>query len=175
MVRTYHVSPRRRWLIWYVLGPIILGLLIAGLAEGGDEGRALLITAGLVFVIGLPFQLIVDRARLELSPAGVRLRQAGYELRATWDDIADIRLDWGREGFVTREPMTCKGAARLAAFRFVGIPAAPFYDEEQRQLLAQRRFIPFEAFAWHLRRGAMAAEIARFAPQLAPVLRALRS
>ena len=170
-VRTYHVGPWRRWLLWFVLGPIIAGLLLLGAAGGWEEGRPFILTAGLVFLIGLPFQLIVDRARVELSPDGVCLRQTGYTLKAEWSDIVDLSLERGRQGFITREPMDGSGAARLANFRHVGLPGAPLYDEEQRRLLAERRFIPIEAFAWHLRRG-MAEDIVRFAPHLAHVFAA---
>ena len=166
----YHVSPWRRALLWIVLAPIIGGLLLLGTAEGGAEARPFVITAGLVLLIALPFQLIVDRTRLELSPEGLCLRQTGYRLSARWSDIVDLRLTRGREGFVTREPMVGKGAARLAAFRDVGLRGFELYDAEQQQLLAERRLIPIEAFAWHLRRGAMGRDIARFAPHLAPLL-----
>ncbi|HEV2747584.1 MAG TPA: hypothetical protein VGW34_09840 [Allosphingosinicella sp.] len=126
--------------------------------------------AALLFLIVLPFQIIIDRTRLELSPQGARLRQAGYELAAKWSDIADIRLQRGREGLITAQPMRNGGAARLALFRGVGIPLIPLYDADQRQLLAERRLIPIEAFAWHLRHGALADDIAGFAPHLAVVL-----
>ena len=169
-VRIYHVSPWRRWGLWYVLGPIIVGLLGLGAASTWDEGAPMIVTAGIVFLIAVPFQVIVNRAKLELSPDNARLRQTGYELTADWSAIIDLRLTPGREGFVTREPMTGKGAFVLAQFRGVAIlPSAPFYDAEQRDLLAQRRFIPIDAFAWHVRHGDMREEIIRLAPHLAPI------
>jgi hypothetical protein len=161
-VRTYHVSPLRRWLLWLVMGPILAFLLALGLTGGASDRPAFLATAGLVFLILLPFHLIVGRTRLVLSEAGVRLRQAGYQLEAGWADIEDLDLTPHRESFVTREPMAGKGAVRLARFR-----VSPLYDAEQQRLLAERRLIPIEAFAWHLRRGAMRADIEHLAPRLA--------
>jgi hypothetical protein len=169
-VRTYHVSPWRRWSLWYVGAPMIAFLLFFAIDSGGSEGRVFLTTAGIVFLIFLPFQFIVDRARLQLSPEGARLRQTGYELAAPWSEIVDLRLAPGRQGFVTREPMAGKGAAVLAMFRWAGRPVAPLYDEDQRRLLAERRLIPIEAFAWHLKHGAMRDDIIRFAPHLAHLL-----
>lgn len=167
---TYHVSPWRRWALWYVGGPIIAFLLILGAGSGGAERQALLITGGLVFLIFLPFQFIVDRARLRLSPEGAHLWQTGYQLVAPWSDIVDLRLTPGRQAFVTREPMAGKGAAVLSMFRWAGRPLTPLYDEDQRRLLAERRLIPIEAFAWHLKHGSMREDIIRFAPHLAPLL-----
>jgi hypothetical protein len=161
-VRTYHLSPLRRWLLWIAMGPILALLLALALTGDAADRPAFLATAGLVFLIILPFHLIVGRTRLVLSEAGVRLRQAGYQLEAGWGDIEDLDLTPRRESFVTREPMAGKGAARLARFR-----VSPLYDAEQQRLLAERRLIPIEAFAWHLRHGAMRADIARFAPHLA--------
>jgi hypothetical protein len=161
-VRTYHVSPLRRWLLWIAIGPILAVLLALGLTGDAADRPAFLATAGLVFLILLPFHLIVGSTRLVLSETGVRLRQAGYRLEAGWADIEDLDLTPRREGFVTHEPMAGKGAARLARFR-----VSPLYDAEQQRLIAERRLIPIDAFAWHLRRGAMREDIERFAPHLA--------
>ena len=171
-VRTYHVGPVRRWLLWIVIGPILAFLLALGVSSDAADRPAFLLTAGLVFLIALPFHLIVGRTRLVLSPTGAHLWQAGYELAAGWDNIEDLRLTPGREGFVTREPMGGKGAARLARFRFVGARSASLDDDEQQRLLAERRLIPIEAFAWHLRHGEMREDIIRFAPHLAKLFNA---
>lgn len=169
-VRVYHVSPLRQWLLWFVIGPILAFLVVLSISSDAADRAAFLIVAGLMMVIALPFDLIVRRTRLELSATGVRLRQTGYELAARWDDIEDLRLTPGREGFVTRAPMAGKGAARLARLRFAGAANVALYDAEQQSLLAERRFIPIEAFAWHLRRGGMREDIVRSAPHLANVL-----
>ncbi|HEX8442649.1 MAG TPA: hypothetical protein VF631_03265 [Allosphingosinicella sp.] len=171
-VRTYRVSPWRRWALWYVLGPIIVGLMWLRADSGPIEGRAFLITAALVGCIGLACQVIfVDRATLQLSPDGACLRQTGYTLSAQWSDIVDIRLEPGREGFVTRNPMDGRGAGLLASLRGVAVPMGPsLYDAAQQELLAERRFIPIEAFAWHLRHGQMRQDIVHCAPRLAHLL-----
>jgi hypothetical protein len=172
LTRTYFVSPLRRWLLWLVLGPIIALLIILGVSSEPADRSAMLLTAGLVFLIGLPFHFIVARTRLELGASGVRLRQTGYKLEAGWGDIEALDLTAGREGFVTRAPMAGKGAARLARFRFAGVGTAPLYDDAQQRLLGECRLIPIEAFAWHLRHGKMREDIARFAPHLAKAIEA---
>ncbi len=170
--RVYRISPLRRWLLWLVIGPILAFLLVLAVTGDAAERRAMLATAGLVFLIALPFEFLVRRTRLELSEEGVRLHQAGYRLAAIWADIETLDLTPRREGFVTRAPMTGRGSTRLARFRFAGTGTAPLYDAAQQALLAEQRLIPIEAFAWHLRRGSMGQDIALFAPQLATALAA---
>ena len=172
-VRTYHVSALRRWLIWFVMGPILAFLLILGISGDAGDRRAFFVTAGLVFLIALPFHFIVGRAQLRLSETGIVLRQTGYELSANWDEIEQLDLTANREGFVTRESMAGKGAARLARFRFAGVGATALYDADRQTLLAQRRLIPIEAFARHLRQGEMREDIERFAPHLAKAFDAI--
>jgi hypothetical protein len=169
--RVYHVSPWRRRLVWLVTGPMILFLLVAALTDsrvGG--GRAMLLAAGVLLVISLLAGLVVRRARLEFSPQGVRLHQTGYTLETSWSNVAGLRLQRGSEGLITAEGMQGNGPERLASMRGIGMNGAPLYDEEQQELLAQHRFIPIEAFAWHLRHGRMRADLARFAPHLQAAL-----
>lgn len=167
-IRTYHISPWRRGLLGCIVGPIILALLIGGgLFFDSPDGKAMLVTALLIILIMLPFQLILNWTRLELSEKSVRLRQVGYTLETPWSNVAEIRLGRGREGFVTSEPIPGKGAARLARFSGLRVRGgARLYDEEQRALLAEHRLIPIEAFAWHLRRGTLRTDIARCGPRL---------
>lgn len=171
----YHVNPWRRWLLWFVIGPFLIVFVAAAIFLPALDARVLLTTAGLVFLVVMPFDWIARWTRLELSPGGVRLRQFGYTLETQWTNIAELRLRQGREGFVTKEPMTGKGPMVLASFRKLGVGRTTFYDDEQRQLLGQRRFIPIEAFAWYLRHGKLADDISRFAPHLTPSLEATSS
>ncbi len=173
-IRVYHVSPWRRWTLWYVFGPIILALVVGSAFLPFESGKPGLITAGLVFLIFLPLDRMLGWTRLELSPKGVRLKQIGYTLEAPWAEVAGIRFGRGREAFVTNTPLAGKGAKRLAALRGFGFRGGlSLYDAEQQRLLAERRLIPIEAFAWHLRRGKLRADIVRFAPHLTEALLAL--
>ena len=156
----------RRWLLWLLIGPLILLLVVAAFTGTDDERRTYLLTAAIVFLLILPFDLIVARTRLELTSAGPRLRQFGYQLTTDWDNIQGLCLERGREAFVTDRPLDSDGAARLAHFRFAGAHYAPLYDDRQMQLLDERRLIPIEAFAWHLRHGEMRDDIIAFAPHL---------
>ena len=96
-------------------------------------------------------------------------------LAAPWIDVAGLRLDPRHEGFVTLHPIGGSGAANLAAVRDLGWYYNSIYNEEQQAVMAERRWIPIEAFAWHLRRGRLREDLARLAPavqslpsQLAP-------
>jgi hypothetical protein len=166
VIHSYRVGPLRRWLLWFIFGPVVLGLLVMGLLATGEGAIAFSITGALAFLIALPFQWIIDRTRLELSSSKIRLRHFGFLLETEWENVATMRLDRGREGFITKSPLTGKGADRLARFRGPGAGAAQMYDPEERELLAERRLIPIAPFAWHLRHGRLRQDIARFAPEL---------
>ncbi len=170
----YHVGPWRRAIPWMVFSPM-LGLA-AGLWGFADsvENRsvgALIFAVLTLMVLGL--HALISYARLELTAEGVRLRQIGLNLAARWIDVAGLRLDQGHEGFVTLHPIGGPGAANLAAVRGLGWYFNPIYNAEQQAVMADRRWIPIEAFAWHLRRGRLRADLARLAPavqSLAPLL-----
>lgn len=144
----------------------MLGLAL--LFAGEDEPTR---TAGVavvaIMLAGLAaWEWLVARTYVALTPAGVELHQLGMQMRAAWPDVAELSVRRGREGFVVREPLEGAGAARFAALRNVGAFGAPLYDDEQRALLQERRFIPIEAFAWHLRYGTLAQQVARLAPHV---------
>ena len=172
----YHVGPWRRAIPWMVFGPMLVSA--AGLWVFADsvENRsvgALLFAILTLVVLGL--HALISYARFELTAEGVRLRQFGMNLAAPWTEVAGLRLDPGHEGFVTRRPIGGSGAANLEAVRGLGWYFIPIYNEEQQAVMADRRWIPIEAFAWHLRRGRLREDLARLAPavqslpsQLAP-------
>jgi hypothetical protein len=111
---------------------------------------------------------LVSRARLEVSAAGVKLRQIGYKLETAWTNVEMLRMDKGQDAFVTREPMKSRDAARLSSVRGVafGMGRTPIYDRTARELLFQQRYIPIEAFAWHVRHGQLGEDLKRLAPHL---------
>ncbi len=161
----YHVGPWRRAMPWMVFGPMLV--LAAGLWVFADsvENRsagALLFAILTLMMLGL--HALISYARLELTAEGVRLRQIGMNLAAPWTDVAGLRLDRQHEGFVTLHPISGSGAANLAAARGLGWYFVPIYNQEQQAVMAERRWIPIEAFAWHLRRGRLREDLARLAP-----------
>lgn len=160
----YHVSPWRRWILAWVFGPVLLGALVMGVLLPG-EGRTI---AGIMFVlvlaIALAGQWLMDRSRLVISPAGVVLRQTGCTFESSWANVAEMRLDRGLEAFITREPIDGEGLDLFAASAATG--ALPHFDQRHLTLLDEHRLIPFEAFAWHLRKGGMRAPIESYAPHL---------
>ena len=51
-----------------------------------------------------------------------------------------------------------RGASRLASVRGLVYYGEPAYDEQQRELMGERRVIPIDAFGSHLRHGPMIAD-----------------
>jgi hypothetical protein len=163
----YRISPWRRAVLWCALGPFValgLGLWALGPDESTRAAGAVVVAVMAVCLGG--WQWLVSRTTLVLTPAGVQLRQAGMHLAASWSDVQALCLVRGREGLVLRTPLAGRGAARLAALSGIAVGGAPLYDDEQRALMRERRFIPIEAFAWHAYHGTLATDVARLAPHV---------
>ncbi len=161
------MSPLRQSVPWIIFGPLLVSggaLAVFGAGEAERTGGSTLLVVFLAVALGM--HALIRRARLELDAEGVRLRQIGFDLRVPWSRIAELSLERGREGFLTREPIDGDGAARLAGLRRFGFLGAPMYSSDQQAAMAGRRWIPIEPFAWALRRGSLAADIARFAPDV---------
>lgn len=166
----FHISPWRLWLPWMIFAPlIILFLALAWVIPAAKQGEkeALMLIAGLFGLIAACIWLLIRRARLEITTQGVRLRQTGFTLESAWSEVSELILIPGEESFITKEAMTGKGCARLAAAAELGRLVSGFYSKDRLELIAQYRLIPIEAFSWHLRKGQrLQNAIARFAPQL---------
>ena len=159
--RVYHISPGRRIFGAFCYGPCIAGgLALAIFLPPADRAFGCGL-GGFMALVGVGLYWLIDRTRLEISSAGVRLRQLGFTIETPWTNVEQIRIVRGQEAFVTAAPVEGKGAARLAA-----MGGSPIYDSTALALIAQRRLIPIEAFAWHLRREPFAGDLKRFAPHL---------
>ncbi len=168
--RVYHVSPWRRAVPGMVVGPFgLLGLGLCLFAPRAEDQAGGIIMLVILVPLGLGLHLLINYARLELDAEGVRLRQVGMKLSAPWSNIAGLRLEPRREGIVTHQPLEGAGAAKLAALRGMRIYYTPMYNAEQRALMGQRRWIPIEAFAWHLKHGRLHDDLVGFAPAVQPL------
>jgi hypothetical protein len=162
-VKYYRVSPARLAVIPVFLLLLEIALLAGSCLVGTPRERfALLATAGTTFCIIFPFVFLVRYTRLSLSPGGLEVRQLGYRLKTTWDNIQEIRLDRGCEGLVLREPM--KGGGVLALKTGFLLPV--WYRSWQVDLVSRGVWIPLEPFSWHFRHGDLLEEIRRYAPGL---------
>lgn len=168
----YRVHGWRRWLMWWMFGPLLLvGLLLAcsagADADGGADGGAGAAGAVLMLVAATAlagWEWLWRRTTLELSATGLRLRQVGFTLEAAWSDVAGFHAECQHEGFVLAQPLRTASARRLGFFSgFTGLHAGDAADD----WLADGRFIPIDAFAWHLRRGTLVADVSALAPHLA--------
>jgi hypothetical protein len=163
-LRVYPFNPVRRWMIRLLCAPFIVGGPAIVIFCKPEDRVGSSVLAGFLILFGIGFYWLLSRGRLEVSPAGVELRLLGYMLETPWANVQRLRMDRGQEAFVTETPMTCYGAVRLAA---TGAGAA--YDSTARSLMSERRYIPIEAFSWHLRHQ-LGDDLRRFAPHLQPSL-----
>ena len=163
----YHISPLRFWLptgFFIVLGGLLL-VCAAFSSEDPNSQRACFITGLFLFGCACLLYALMRYTRLELSGRGVKLYQFGYTLETEWDNVAALYDVAGAQGLVLHRPMQCGGAAVLRAFRNTGAPASlRLYNDEQVRLLAERRFIPIEAFAYWLKHGRLRDDLVRNAP-----------
>jgi hypothetical protein len=170
----YHISPLRLWLVpaMFIIFAIFM-LTLAGSDTGTPDTRKIAIYMGIFFLaFAAVIYLILRRTRLVLSAESAKLYQFGYQLETDWDNIAYIYDEPGAEGLVLRRPMDCLGASTLSRFRNVESPGGEFsgggrfYSPEQIQLIAERRFIPIDAFAYWLKKGLLRDDLIRSAPAL---------
>jgi hypothetical protein len=135
-------------------------LLLAAVDSTAREAYAFQVTAFFIFACAGLFYGAVRFTRLELSAECVKLRQIGYTLETGWDNVASLYDVRGAEGIVLHRPMPSRGASVLRGFRNLGTGAGvSFYNVEQVRLLAERRFIPIDAFAYWLKHGRLREEL----------------
>jgi hypothetical protein len=132
-----------------------------------------LITGVMVSAVLLPFfwLAIWRNPRLVLSGTGVEVHQLGMYLETPWENVAALHWQGGL-GLVTSEPLAGSGAGRQAAFGGAWVAGAPLQSDEVGGLIAERRYIPLDAFSHWLHHGDLAPELARRAPWLARELEA---
>ena len=162
---------------WLIFGPVIAFFLYTAFYTkvSREDFNGLLFASFMFFIINIFVFIFCRATRLELTTEGIRLRQTGYKLETTWSNLQSVYSAKSHEGLVTNQPMTGKGAKFLAGFQNSGGWWGAFYDDEQRVLLDEKRLIPIEAFAWHLRKGGqrLREDLLRYAPQLESSLKAL--
>ena len=143
---------RQRW-VRIISLIVYLGVpaLIVALALPGDTGAEpwwIVIVGWLLFFL-LPL-IWVYRTKLELSAEGVLLCEGVFTLEAPWKSVVALDRTLTREGFVLREALPAKGAARLrfwaGANRIVPTGALK-HGEQRHRWIGQGRFIPLQAFS----------------------------
>jgi len=167
--RIYPISPRRRRLLAAIWGLFTLPLVVGGLVSGD---AAALVSGGLAgLILGLIFLATAWRhPRLVLSRDGIALHQLGYELATGWANVAALHRGPGRAGLVLRQPLTGRGAERLAlAARSMNRAGGPLrqYPPEVLERIAARCYIPIEPFQYWLDHGDLERRLVQHAPWLA--------
>ncbi len=165
----YRLRGWRRWLMRWLFGPVLVtGLLLARSpeADAAIAGSVLALVGGTLLA---GWEWLGRRTSLEVTATGLRLRQVGCALDTPWCNVIGFHARRGNEGFVLAEPLRTPGARRLAFCSGL----AGLHDGTQADRIAECRFIPIEAFAWHLRKGTLVADVSALAPHLAPDLAAV--
>jgi hypothetical protein len=171
--RVYGTSPgTRRYLLalaaLLALGPLGGVAVIVKVLATADSGVAFggVFLALLSSALFLPIIWVIWRyPRLLLSGAGIEVQQFGWRLASRWENVTNLSHG-GQIGLVTREAMAGSGAARLAAFGDMTLGGAPFYVEDARRLIAERRYMPLDPFSHWLWHGDLGQELTRRAPWL---------
>jgi hypothetical protein len=164
----YHISPLRLWLApgIFVIVAVFTPLLVAFDASLSDS-RNIGIFMGFFFLaFGVAMYLLLRYTRLVLSADGIKLYQFGYVLETGWDNVAYLDDSPDSEGLVLHRPMDCSGAFTLSAGRNINIKGATLFSAEQLQLIAERRLIPLNPFAYWLKNGQLRDDLARREPAL---------
>src|SRR3569833_249715 len=168
----YHMSPRRRWLL---LG--IGGLLIAGpgvmIVSGSIIGDNALMAVGFVFGLFMfPLAIFMiwmgNFPRLTVSPQGIVARGVvGFStVDVPWDGIEKLLMRPNKQAFVLRSPLNTKAAKRLSRWRHMTYRGVPMYDDEQKQYIAEERYVQIAVFYYWFKHGELLNEIRAYAPRL---------
>jgi hypothetical protein len=171
--RFYATSPGTRGFLLalalaFGLCPVAsLSLALYGVVTANSNATyAGLFMAAMTGVLFLPIAWVSLRyPRLILNGEGIELQQFGWRLSSSWDNVASLAYG-GQIGIVTRDPMKGSGAGRLAAFGNMTMEGAPFYMEEARRLIAERRYMPLDPCSYWLWRGDLGQELIKRAPWL---------
>jgi hypothetical protein len=163
----YHISPVRLWLLPGPLLVLAAVLLVAAFFITDKAGQAGgVVLAIMLLSMAVLFSPLVIYPRLELTAKGITLRQIGYQLGTTWDNVAQLHDVRSREGLILHRPMECRGAFLMRAFSRRSIHYMRIYDDLQSRLLSERRYIPIEAFAYWLKHGQLRDDLASHAPSI---------
>jgi hypothetical protein len=112
-----------------------------------------------------------------VGPEGIKIRGVDglNSLTIPWSNIERIRLKGNGEFLLLREPLETRSAKNLPYWAGVRYMGARFFDDEQLQYIAERRWVGLQPFAFWIRHGDMGDQIARYAPALADGMQAQRA
>ncbi len=170
--RSFKLSPIRLWFAGSVvvfLAAIPFLLVIGAILHPESN---FLMAAGILAVIMLPFAgflgFCVWYPTLFVGPAGVTVRGClGFStVVLPWENIERLRLSPATEALILRNPLEDRLANKLRNWAGTTMAGAPLFNDEQRQLIAEGRYVPVEPYAWWFEHGELLNTIRQFSPAL---------
>jgi hypothetical protein len=168
----YHMSPRRRWLLLGMGGLLILGpgaMIVIGSVIGDNA----LVAVGIIFSLMMsPLAIFLfwmgNFPRLTVSPQGIVARGVvGFStVEVPWDGIEKLLMRPNKQALVLRVPLNTKAAKRLSRWRHMTYRGVPMYDDEQKQYIAEERYVQIAVFYYWFKHGELLNEIRAYAPRL---------
>jgi hypothetical protein len=165
-VRVYRLGPGRLSML-----PIMWAVIMAALASlacdtpapgtsAGDPSSMILLAAGIISAIMLPFVWITWASRLVLTAQGIAHHQLGYTLRSAWSNVSGLDLSPRAEALYLAQPGTQSALLRWSVKLAGGVGVA------RADLLGQGRAIVLHPFMHHWKRGPLRDDLQRWAPHL---------
>lgn len=167
----FKISPRRRLILLTTAGFFISIPTLLAISSIITKDSSIAAAAGIVLCIMLPFAAYMFFCawypRLKVCSDGLELRGiigfAPFKVR--WEQIERIRLLPGSEAFILNQAIQTRASKQWANWSGVSYRGAPMYDQEQRELINQARYVPFEAFAWWLENGSLLQTLKNHIPE----------
>ncbi len=169
---TIPVDPLRRWTL-YGLGVFLFAICLVAGAGAPALNRAGVIVVTLIAMSPALFFLfyVANRTRLVVSAQGIDSYNIGVSASVTWDEIQRISLPPGVVGIVLKKPSDQPGMRRLRGFAGLSVAGAPYYSDEQRRLISERRFIDLRAYQRQLHGDEFMGLLKTHAPEISRATR----
>ncbi len=161
--RVYRLSPLRR-VILDGIGLAMLALPVGMFMLGGKAtGVALIVFLCMAPTLAILF-FCAWFPRIIVGPDGLRFRGAiGFSSQLIpWTNVERLRLKPSGEGVILREPLQTRAAAHWKNWTGVAFMGARFFDDEEQKYIDQQRYVQIQPFAFWLRHGDLATQIAHY-------------
>jgi hypothetical protein len=171
--RVYRLSPLRRVILDGLALAMLLPPVVILILGGKATWPAIIIFLCFSPTLAILF-FCAWYPRIIVGPDGLRFRGAiGFSSQLIpWTNVERLRLKPSGEGVILREPLQTRAAAHWKYWTGVTFMGSKFFDDEEQRYIDEQRYVQIQPFAFWLRHGDLAAQIAHYAPQVAEDYRA---